>query len=80
MDKLRYSIVERKNTHENAKVMETMTIKDGSEKYTLLRKYHNLHIPKLTKAYYNTTKLHSMLLTNKILHSKLIRTSVDIFN
>ena len=46
---------------------------------SLLRKYHNLHIPKLTKAYYNTTKLHSMLLTNKILHSKLIRTSADIF-
>ena len=46
---------------------------------SLPRKYHNLHIPELTKAYYNTTKLHSMLLTNKILHSKLIRTSVDIF-
>ena len=47
---------------------------------SILRKYHNLHIPKLTKAYYNTTKLHSMLLTNKILHSKLTHTSVDIFN
>ena len=46
----------------------------------ILRKYHNLHIPKLSKAYCNTTKLHSMLLTNKTLHSKLIRTSVDIFN
>ena len=32
-DKLRYSIVERKNTHQNAKVMETITIKDGSKKY-----------------------------------------------
>ena len=80
MDKLRDSVVERKNIDQNAKVMDTITIKDGSKKYTLLHKYHNLHIPKLTKAYYNTTKLHSMLLTNKILHSKLICTSVDIFN
>ena len=47
---------------------------------SILRKYHNLHIPKFIKAYYNTTKLHSTLLTNKILHSKLIRSSVDIFN
>ena len=47
---------------------------------SILHKYHNLHIPKLTKAYCNTTKLHSMLLTNKILHSKLIRTSINNFN
>ena len=33
MDKLGYSIVERKNTDPNAKVMETITIKDGSKKY-----------------------------------------------
>ena len=37
----------------------------------ILRKYHNIHIPKLTKAYCNTTKLHTMLLTNKKLHPKL---------
>ena len=47
---------------------------------SILRKYHNLHIPKLTIAYCNTTKLHSMLLINKILHSKLIRTSAEISN
>ena len=33
MDKLPYSIVETKNTDQNAKVMETITIKDGSKKY-----------------------------------------------
>ena len=33
MDKLHYSIVERKNIDQNAKVMETTTIKDGSKKY-----------------------------------------------
>jgi len=33
MDKLRYSVVERKNIDQNAKVMETITIKDGSKKY-----------------------------------------------
>ena len=33
MDKLRYSVVERKNTDQNAKVMETITLKDGSKKY-----------------------------------------------
>jgi len=33
MDKLRYSVLETKNTDQNAKVMETITIKDGSEKY-----------------------------------------------
>ena len=38
----------------------------------ILHKYHNIHIPKLTKAYCNTTKLHTMLLTNKLLHSKII--------
>ena len=47
---------------------------------SILRKYRNLHIPKLTKAYCNTTKLHSMLLTNKILHSKLTGSSDEIFN
>ena len=39
----------------------------------ILHKYHNMHIPKLTKAYCNTTKLHTMLLTNKLLHSKIIK-------
>ena len=38
----------------------------------ILHKYHNMHIPKLTKAYCNTTKLHTLLLTNKLLHSKII--------
>ena len=38
----------------------------------ILHKYHNLRIPKLTKAYCNTTKLHTMLLTNKMLHSKIV--------
>ena len=33
MDKLRYSVVERKNTDQNAKVIETIPIKDGSKKY-----------------------------------------------
>ena len=33
MDKLRYSVVKRKNTDKNAKVMETITTKDGSKKY-----------------------------------------------
>ena len=32
-DNLRYSVVERKNTDQNAKVMETITLKDGSKKY-----------------------------------------------
>ena len=32
-DKLRYSVVERKNTDQNAKVMETITLKDGFKKY-----------------------------------------------
>lgn len=39
----------------------------------ILYKYHNMHIPKLTKAYSNTTKLHTMLLTNKLLHSKITK-------
>ena len=38
----------------------------------ILHKYHNMHIPKLTKAYCNNTKLHTLLLTNKLLHSKII--------
>lgn len=33
MDELRYSVVERKNIDKNAKVMEAITIKDGSKKY-----------------------------------------------
>ena len=37
-----------------------------------LNKYHNKHIPKLTKTYTNSTKLHTLLLTNKLLHNKLI--------
>ena len=32
-------------------------------------KYHSVHIPKLTKAY--STNLHTMLHTNKRLHSKI---------
>ena len=39
--------------------------------HNILRKYHNKHIPKLTKAYCNSTKLHTLLLTNKTLHTKL---------
>ena len=39
----------------------------------ILYKYHNMHIPKLTKAYSNTTKLHTILLTNKLLHSKITK-------
>jgi len=38
----------------------------------ILRKYHNMHIPKLTKAYCNSKKLFTMLLTNKSLHQKLV--------
>jgi hypothetical protein len=38
----------------------------------ILRKYHNKRIPKLTKTYCNSTKLHTLLLTNKQLHNKLI--------
>ncbi len=38
----------------------------------ILNKYHNMHIPKLIKTYSNSTKLHSLLLTNNKLHSKLI--------
>ena len=33
MDKLCYSVVEKKSTDQNAKVMETIAIKDGSKKY-----------------------------------------------
>ena len=33
MHKLHYSVVKKKNTDQNAKVMETITIKDGSKKY-----------------------------------------------
>ena len=40
--------------------------------HKILLKYHNNHIPKLTKAYCNSTKLHTLLLTNKMLHRKLI--------
>ena len=32
MHKLHYSVLEKKNTDQNAKVMETITIKDGSKK------------------------------------------------
>ena len=39
----------------------------------ILLKYHNNHIPRLTKAYYNSTKLHTLFLTNKMLHHKLIQ-------
>ena len=39
---------------------------------SILLKYHNPHIPKLSKAYCNSTKLHTLLLTNKMLHHKLI--------
>ena len=41
----------------------------------LLHKYHNNHIPKLSKAYCNSTKLHTLLLTNRELHRKLILTT-----
>ena len=33
MDELHYSVVERKNLDKSAKVMEAITIKDGSKKY-----------------------------------------------
>ena len=38
----------------------------------ILRKYHTPCIPKLTKTYCNSTELHTLLLTNKNLHKKLI--------
>ena len=41
----------------------------------ILNKYHNNLIPKLTKTYKNATKLHTMLLTNRKLHNKLINTN-----
>ena len=41
----------------------------------ILHKYHNIHLPKLSKAYCNSTKLHTLLLTNKIMHSKLSSSS-----
>ena len=41
----------------------------------LLHKYHNNHIPKLSKAYCNSTKLHTLLLTKRVLHRKLILTT-----
>ena len=41
----------------------------------ILHKYHNIHLPKLSKAYCNFTKLHTLLLTNKIMHSKLSSSS-----
>lgn len=33
MDELSYSVVEKKNIDKNAKVIESITIKDGSKKY-----------------------------------------------
>ena len=33
MDKLHYSVADRKNIYQNANIMETITIKDGSKKY-----------------------------------------------
>ena len=38
----------------------------------ILRKYHTTNIPNLTKTYCNSTKLHTLLLTNKIIHHKLV--------
>ena len=38
----------------------------------ILLKYPNPHIPKLTKAYCNSTKLHTLLLTIKMLQYKLV--------
>ena len=40
----------------------------------ILNKYRNSLIPKLTKTYTNAAKLHTMLLTNRKLHNKLINT------
>lgn len=37
----------------------------------IINKYRNKNIPKLTKSYCNSTKLHTILLTNKKLHSKI---------
>ena len=39
--------------------------------HDILLKYHNPHIPRLSKAYYSSAKLHTLLLTNKMLHHKL---------
>jgi hypothetical protein len=44
---------------------------DKIVQHIILDKYHNKHIPKLTKTYCNSTKLHTILLTNKTLHAKL---------
>ena len=38
----------------------------------ILRKYHIRHIPKLTKTNCNSTKFLTLLLTNKMLHRKLV--------
>ena len=38
----------------------------------ILCKYHNMHVPKFCKAYCNSKKLFSTLLTNKSLHKKLV--------
>ena len=38
----------------------------------ILHKYHTPNIPNLTKTYCNSTKLHTLLLTNKGLHQKLV--------
>ena len=39
---------------------------------TILHKFHNTHLPPLSKAYCNSTKLSTLLLTNKGLHQKLV--------
>ena len=49
-DKLRYSVVERKNTDQNAKVMETITLKDCSKKYNATLMF----IGKLSKVSHST--------------------------
>ena len=50
MDELRYSVVERKNIDQNAKVMETITVKDGSKKYNATLMF----IGKLIKVFHAT--------------------------
>ena len=48
MDKLRYTVVERKNLDKNAKFMEAITIKYGSKKYNATVMF----IGKLIKVYH----------------------------
>ena len=48
---------------------KTLYNKDKRTDTKILHKYHTPNIP---KTYYNSTKLHTLLLINKILHQKLV--------